>query len=255
MKKIVLAIIILLFVAILLFVKFSDFKLTKRSVLLNAKTIGWGTSSYMGLNLEYEFYYNGKKIFGSDTFNDFRGDQDFVNKNFPVMYEPKIGSAKLLIQPSDFKRFGLNFPDSLKWVLKYSNNKVGLHNTKVDRKGLAKKANLLYEQNNWQKAIIDYDTLILLDSTKGGYYFKRGFCKSMLLDITGAISDYKLAIARNYSEKASAYLNIGVLFRVSLIKPDSAIIYYNECLKIEPRNEKATREKIAAIDDLRNLKQ
>ena len=118
-KKLVLAIIIFLFVAILLFVKYSDIKLTKRSVLLNARTIGWKTSSYMGLNLNYEFYYNGKKILGSDAFNDFRGNQDFVNRNFPVMYEPKLGSAKLLIEPSDFKRFGLIFPDSLKWVLYY----------------------------------------------------------------------------------------------------------------------------------------
>jgi len=27
---------------------------------------------------------------GSDAFNDFRGNQDFVNRNFPVMYEPKM---------------------------------------------------------------------------------------------------------------------------------------------------------------------
>jgi hypothetical protein len=73
----------------------------------------------MGLNLNYEFYYNGKKILGSDAFNKFRGNQDFVNRNFPVMYEPKLGSAKLLVEPSDFKRFGLPFPDSLKWVLNY----------------------------------------------------------------------------------------------------------------------------------------
>ena len=116
-------------------------------------------------------------------------------------------------------------------------------NKVIDTKNLAKKANLFYEQNDCQKAIACYDSLVLIDSTKGGYYFKRGFCKSMLLDVISAIADYKTAIARNYSEKASAYLNIGVLYRVSLNKPDSAIFYYNECLKIEPDNEKATREK------------
>ena len=118
-KKILLSVVLILFVLILLFIKYGDVKLTNKGVLLNAKTTEWKTSSYMGLDLSYEFYYHDKKVFGSNAFNDFRGNDVFVNRNFPVMYEPKLGSSKLLIEPSDFKRFDLPFPDSLKWVLGY----------------------------------------------------------------------------------------------------------------------------------------
>ena len=118
-KKISLSIVLILFALIFLFIKYSDVKLTKEGVLLDAKTTEWKTSSYMGLDLSFEFYYNGKKMFGSNAFNDFRGNDAFVNRYFPVMYEPQLGSSKLLIEPSDFKRFDLPFPDSLKWVLGY----------------------------------------------------------------------------------------------------------------------------------------
>jgi len=111
-KKVTFSIVLFVFILILVFIKYGDTKLTRKSVLLSAKTVGWGTSSYMGLNLDYEFYYDGKRITGSDAFNDFRGNKDFVNRNFPVMYEPSLGSSKLLIEPSDFRRFELSFPDS-----------------------------------------------------------------------------------------------------------------------------------------------
>ena len=118
-KKISLSIVLILFALILLFIKYSDVKLAKEGVLLNARTTEWKTSSYMGLELSFEFYYNGKKMFGSNAFNDFRGNDAFVNRYFPVMYEPKLGSSKLLIEPLDFKKIDLPFPDSLKWVLGY----------------------------------------------------------------------------------------------------------------------------------------
>ena len=74
----------------------------------------------MSMDLKYEFYYKGEKINGANAFEPFRGNPDFENKNFPVMYYPGLGGhTQLLIKPSDFKKFGLSFPDSLKWVLSY----------------------------------------------------------------------------------------------------------------------------------------
>ena len=134
------------------------------------------------------------------------------------------------------------------------NSKETKQQTVIDTKALAKKANLFYEQNNYLQAISSYDFLISIDSTKGGYYFKRGYCKSMLLYNIAAIADYKKAIERNYSEKKIAYLNIAGLYRIVLNKPDSAIYYYNEYLKIEPDNEKVKQAKEEAIESLKKLK-
>lgn len=93
-------------------------ELDKRGILLNAKTSHWvyGTKTR---GLEYIFYYKGGKITSNNPFEKFVGNKDFEDKNFPVIYDPKFGSSQLLIEPSNFERFNLPFPDSLKWVLKY----------------------------------------------------------------------------------------------------------------------------------------
>jgi hypothetical protein len=97
-------------------------ELHKQGILLNAKTTNWASGAKVSLDLKYEFYYNGKKIIGANAFNDFRGNLDFLNRFFPVMYYPGLGgNSQLLIGPEDFKEFYLPFPDSLKWVLPYLN--------------------------------------------------------------------------------------------------------------------------------------
>ena len=73
-----------------------------------------GTSK-MGMNLDYEFYYNGKKITDDTATGVFRGNPDFENKYFPVMYDPKLGASELLISPTDFEKYKIPFPDSLNW--------------------------------------------------------------------------------------------------------------------------------------------
>jgi hypothetical protein len=108
-----------MFATVLLFIKFSEYNLTNKSILLNAKTINWAIGANMSMNLKYEFYYKGNKIIDNNASGSYRGHRIFENKYFPVMYDPILGTSKLLIEPSDFKRFNLPFPDSLKWVLKY----------------------------------------------------------------------------------------------------------------------------------------
>lgn len=95
-------------------------RLKSNGILLNAKTTNWASGAKMSLDLKYEFYYKGEKIIGANAFGPFRGNPDFENRFFPVMYYPGLGGhSQLLIMPSDFKSFNLSFPDSLKWVLKY----------------------------------------------------------------------------------------------------------------------------------------
>jgi len=126
-----------------------------------------------------------------------------------------------------------------------SDSKVNNSQAIVDTKALARRANSFYEQNNYPQAISSYDSLILIDSTKAGYYFKRGYCKSMLLNNSkGAIADYKKAIERNYSGKDAAYLNIGGLYKVVLNNQDSAAYYYKEYLKMKPDKENVDIENL-----------
>lgn len=139
-------------------------------------------------------------------------------------------------------------------------------NTSTPTKIFAEKANNFYMNEDYQKAVLAYDTLILIDSTKGGYYFKRAYSKDMLNpDDPSVITDYFKAIKHNYSEKQSAYLNIGVVHRFKAIfrcttdscriaEYDSALYFYEESLKINPSFSEAIREKLEVNENLRELK-
>lgn len=128
------------------------------------------------------------------------------------------------------------------------NSSISIDTTDFKQK-LARRANDLFEKDEFLKAIICYDSLIMIDSSKAGYFFKRGYSKSMLLDKSGAIADYKKSIALNYSQKESSFQNIGALYYVQS-KYDSALYYLNECLKINPENKTATSLKKEVVEYL-----
>jgi hypothetical protein len=118
-KKITILIILLFFIVVFIFIHYMDKRIEQKGILLNAMTTEWVGRVNMGIHLQYEFFYNGKKIIGERGFKNVRGNQDFQRKSFPVMYDPKFGSSQLLVEPADFNEFNLPYPDSLKWVLKY----------------------------------------------------------------------------------------------------------------------------------------
>lgn len=120
-KKITLFIIVIVFIFILIYIKTSENNLIKKGELCNAKTIEWVSGAKMGLSLQYEFMYKKTKLTRSNAFGSIRGNKDFENRYFPVIYDPESGISQLLIEPSDYERFNLKFPDSLKWVLPYLN--------------------------------------------------------------------------------------------------------------------------------------
>jgi hypothetical protein len=101
------------------FALFKQYYLKKHYILLNAKTTSWVVTSKVGLELEYEFHYKGNKIVYNNPFAKFMGNKNFENKLFPVVYDPVLNTAQLLVQPENFKKFNLQFPDSLDWVLPY----------------------------------------------------------------------------------------------------------------------------------------
>src|ERR1700733_12192308 len=102
-------IVVSLFLLFVIWGIYTDKKLEERGIILNAKTLEWVVGAKMGLNLQYEFYYNNKKIISDNAFGDIRGNRDFEGKYFPVIYDTILGSCELLIEPSDFEKFNIPF--------------------------------------------------------------------------------------------------------------------------------------------------
>jgi hypothetical protein len=78
-----------------------------------------------GIYIDYIITLDGKKYKSSSRYltdeisiDDCRNY--FIFKTFPVAYSPSNPSnSQLLIRPKDFEHFGVSFPDSLAWVLKF----------------------------------------------------------------------------------------------------------------------------------------
>ncbi len=102
----------------LLFRNDGDTNLIKNGKVLNAKTLNWavGSKSY---NLKYEFTFKNEVKVSSNAIEKIRGLKNFENKYFPVIYEDGYGLSQILIDPADFKKYHIPFPDSLKWVMPY----------------------------------------------------------------------------------------------------------------------------------------
>ena len=121
------------------------------------------------------------------------------------------------------------------------NNKKG--DLILEESEIAERANNYYQHDQYLKAKLSFDTLILINPLKSDYYFRRGYSKSMLLnDDKGTIEDYLKAIHYGYKNSKSAYLNIGTIYR-SNENYDSAIFYYNKSLELDSNFDKALKEK------------
>ena len=75
---------------------------------------------------EYTFKYNDRLYSGSSHSNGKSGDYSDLIGHFKSNFFPVVISAKnpkkyssILVVPEDFEEYGLKFPDSLNWVLKY----------------------------------------------------------------------------------------------------------------------------------------
>ena len=127
-------------------------------------------------------------------------------------------------------------------------------------------ANMFFNDKTYNMAIPYYDSLILKYPQKGSFFYKRGVCKSKVHDAPSAISDYFKSIELNYSKKEFAFYGIGVVhhFKGLFDSPteeqviaafDSAIYYYNECLKIDPKLKEAIKAKNEVTNNLILIRQ
>lgn len=109
-----------------------------------------------------------------------------------------------------------------------------------------------YDHDNYWEARKLFDSLIVLDSTKGEYYFKRAYCYDRLNDLR-AVDDYKKAIQLNY-RVGTVYKNLG--FDAIQRNNDSlAIVFFVKAIRADStkRNElipwiKTSQQRIASHD-------
>lgn len=70
------------------------------------------------MEFKYKIFFKGKeRIRFSDA--GIYNPQEFYGKSFPVIVSTLTGRSVILITPEHFRRFNMQYPDSLKWVLKY----------------------------------------------------------------------------------------------------------------------------------------
>ena len=71
-----------------------------------------------GSSIKYNYSYDNSDYIdfsaNSGTLNDY--ENDFINKFFPVLLNPKTKESVILIFKDDFEEYNVPFPDSLNWV-------------------------------------------------------------------------------------------------------------------------------------------
>ncbi len=145
-------------------------------------------------------------------------------------------------------------------VLAYYSCSSCQHSNQI-KNSLEYRANLNYDAQDYEKAIPLFDSLILLDPTKGEFSFKRGFSRmqmdnSIPFDTAMRLSnkellhlkeqkymptikDFLAAIKFGFRKKV-AYLNLGVIY--TFVDDNVALDYFTKSLKEDSNYDKAKYE-------------
>ena len=100
---------------------FEEKKIQKNPKFVNGQIYKTSTSK-SGAVLNYKFYVNSISYEGTTSFGGAYSEvyKKFINKQFLVVYEelnPK--NNELLLIKSDYKKYKLDYPDSINWVQRY----------------------------------------------------------------------------------------------------------------------------------------
>ena len=101
-------------------------KMMENSIIVSGKIIGFDKTYKKADALNYAFEYDRKvykKVGNSNgKAKDYEALYKYVaNRAFPILINKNNPQeySKILVVPEDFQEYGLQFPDSLKWLLKY----------------------------------------------------------------------------------------------------------------------------------------
>ena len=117
------------------------------------------------------------------------------------------------------------------------------------QKGLVKAS-----KQNFENALINFNTAISMDSTNPVYYFDRAFyAKENLGDFSGAIEDYTIAIDMvNGDNDANAYSNRGHA-QMMLEKYKDAITDIQKAISLDPNNSYSFRNRALLFIEIKNM--
>jgi len=128
--------------------------------------------------------------------------------------------------------------------------------TKIETENIEKiisklllKSDSLYQNKEYKEAIIYFDSIITLDSTKGIVFFRRGVCYAKIYKYQKAIDDHLKCIELNYRVESSSF-NVGLSYEILLNYP-MALFYYKKAYGLNINNKKA-KERIDFIENLYN---
>ena len=102
-------------------------------------------------------------------------------------------------------------------------------------------ADSCYGINDFKKSIELFDRIVLLDSTMGEIYYKRGYCKAQTFDYKGSSKDFHKAFLLNYRADESLF-NLGC--NSAAIGNDTlALEYFSNAYELNPNNNIAKGER------------
>lgn len=109
-----------------------------------------------------------------------------------------------------------------------------------DIESMVKQSDEYYQSDQYAKAILLFDKILALDSSRGEIYFQRGNCKAQLFDYAGSTDDYFKSIELGYRVDDS-YFNLGCNYE-SIRKDSLAFKFYLKAYELNPKNNDAKIE-------------
>jgi tetratricopeptide (TPR) repeat protein len=114
-------------------------------------------------------------------------------------------------------------------------------------------ADSLYKVKDFKNVIKEYSILIEIDSTKGVYYYRRGYSYGQFYKFNLAISDFKKSIDYGY-RKHDSYYSVAVIYHEVFDEDSTAINYLNQAL-LEDSTSNLARKLLLKIEtgDVKNI--
>jgi tetratricopeptide (TPR) repeat protein len=107
--------------------------------------------------------------------------------------------------------------------------------TTIDTSALRLTAHLLYQRNQYEEAIDEYNKLIRYDSLNGQFNFRIGYCLAQLGRDSASVKYYKRSADLKHREYDSYYA-LGLIYSIGTLSDKKKAIYYlNKCLEINPK--------------------
>ncbi len=101
-------------------------------------------------------------------------------------------------------------------------------------------ANILFQTNEYQKALEKYNRLIELDSLNGQFYFRKAYCLVQLNRHSESVKYYLKAADLGF-ERFESFRSLGITYSFVIKNDKQAVIYFKKCLEIDPNSEEVKK--------------